>query len=227
MPKNYGQYPEFLPSLEGWDFRINLPHTRFQLARSGTGSGPAMIGVIEDAANLYEDPNATVPIVKDYGHRNNSIWMFRVSATDGQIYAKILPSRRDVNGSVTENVRSLTTGWIRVGPPGGRRYKDEAPAAVAIGKGLGSATIYIVARAETDNGLYMSKHVVSTTSFVSWPESWTKRSTESLRSRRGRQPQARGSTYGCSILPMAPGMAACQPVPRRSGGRSLSGMVLC
>ena len=199
-----------------------------------------MIGVIEDAANLYQDPNATVPIVKDYGHRNNSIWMFRVSATDGQIYAKILPSRRDVNGSATENVRSLTTGWIRVGPPGGRRYKDEAPAAVVIGRGLGSATIYIVARAETDNGLYMSKHVVSTTSFVSWPEAWTpvgvtsvvcrrlpKRSTESSPSRRGRQHQARGSTYGCSILPMAPGMAACQPAPRRSGGRSSSGMVLC
>ena len=35
------------------------------------------------------------------------------------------------------------------------------------------ATIYIVARAETDNALYMSKHVVSTTSFVSWPETWT------------------------------------------------------
>ena len=173
MPKNYAQYPEFLPSLEGWDFRINLPHTRFQLARSGAGSGPAMIGVIEDAANLYEDPNATVPIVKDYGHRNNSIWMFRVSATDGQIYAKVLPSRRDVNGSATENVRRLTTGWIRVGPPGGRRYKDEAPAVVAIGKGLGMATIYIVARAESDSSLYMTKHVVATTSFVSWPEAWT------------------------------------------------------
>src|ERR671911_644994 len=83
---------------------INLPHTRFQLARGEAGSGPAMIGIIEDAANLYEDPNVTVPIVKDYGHRNNSIWMFRVSATDGQIYAKVLPSRRDVNGSATENV---------------------------------------------------------------------------------------------------------------------------
>jgi hypothetical protein len=27
MPKSYGQYPEFLPSLEGWDFQINLPYT--------------------------------------------------------------------------------------------------------------------------------------------------------------------------------------------------------
>ena len=173
MPKNYAQYPEFLPSLEGWDFRINLPHTRFQLARSQAGSGPEMIGVIEEAANLYEDPNVTVPIVKDYGHRNNSLWMFRVSASDGQIYVKVLPSRRDVNGSATENARSITDGWVRVGPAGGRRYRDEAPAAVAIGKGLGMATIYIVARAETDNALYMSKHVVSTTSFLSWPEAWT------------------------------------------------------
>ena len=133
-----------------------------------------MIGVIEDAANLYEDPNATVPIVKDYGHRNNSIWMFRVSATDGQIYAKILPepARRE-RFRHRERAQLDDRLDTRREPAGCCRYKDEAPAAVAIGKGLGSATIYIVARAETDNGLYMSKHVVSTTSFVSWPEAWT------------------------------------------------------
>ncbi len=172
MPKNFSEYPEFLPSLDGWDFRINLPHTRFRLARSGAGTGPAMVGVIEDATSLYEDPNVTLPIVKDYGHRNNSIWMFRVNQTDGQIYVKVLPSRRNPSGSATENVRSLTAGWVRVGAPGALKFRDEAPSVVALGKGLGSAAIYVVARAE-DDALYMSKHVVADTSFFSWPEPWT------------------------------------------------------
>jgi hypothetical protein len=33
IPENYDRYPEFLPFLHGWDFRINLPHTQFQHAR--------------------------------------------------------------------------------------------------------------------------------------------------------------------------------------------------
>src|SRR4029079_7963580 len=29
IAENIANYPEFLPNLHGWDFRINLPHVRF------------------------------------------------------------------------------------------------------------------------------------------------------------------------------------------------------
>src|SRR5690349_1276326 len=38
LGENIGSYSEFLPNLHGWDYRINLPHVRFQRLRSGAGS---------------------------------------------------------------------------------------------------------------------------------------------------------------------------------------------
>jgi len=178
--EDFARYPEFLPFLHGWDFRINLPHVQFQLARTGQGSSPpAMVGVEEGGA------------IATYGHVNNSIWLFQTSSQDGQIHCKILPSRRDLNGSTTENVSSLVTGWLAVGPGMGDGFGlDDKPAVAVIGKEIGVARIYVVAR-DRKGALYMTAHTVTGTEtrgppVVSaalippldvlgggWPEEWT------------------------------------------------------
>ena len=51
MPEGLGDYAaEFLPFLNGWDFRINLPHVNFQAAGVGSGSPAALVGVDEDSS---------------------------------------------------------------------------------------------------------------------------------------------------------------------------------
>jgi hypothetical protein len=52
LGEDIANYTEFLPNLHGWDFRINLPHTRFQILRHGAGTPVSMIGVIEDPGPL-------------------------------------------------------------------------------------------------------------------------------------------------------------------------------
>ncbi|HEV2058040.1 MAG TPA: hypothetical protein VGR11_01705, partial [Solirubrobacteraceae bacterium] len=82
LPESLGAYPEFLPFLRGWDFRINLPHTRLQRGLSGRGGAPTMVGVVEDAT-APADPRGTLA---KYGHTNNAIWLMRVQEADGRLY---------------------------------------------------------------------------------------------------------------------------------------------
>ncbi len=74
LPEAIGEYPEFLPFLKGWDFRINLPHTRLQRGLAGAGGPPAIAGVIEDATR----PTDVAGTLAKYGHTNNAIWLMRV-----------------------------------------------------------------------------------------------------------------------------------------------------
>jgi len=154
IPEDYARYAEFLPFLHGWDFRINLPHVQFQFARAGQGSSPpAMVGV-EEGGNITT-----------YGHVNNSIWLFQASALDGRIYCKILPSRRDLNGSTTDNIRSLVTGWFSVGSGMSEGFETERPAVAVVGKGIGVARVYVVARGRKGD-LYMTSHTVTGTETI-------------------------------------------------------------
>jgi hypothetical protein len=166
MPTSLADYPEFLPFLKGWDFRINLPHVRLQPAHTALGSAATMVGVVEGGS----DVNAGT--FEAYGHTNNAIWLFRVAQSDGQAYYKVLPSRRGLATSEVENVLSLTADWKRVGPMGGPRLRMERLAAAVIGEGLGKTTIYLVARGE-DNKLYFTSRRIDSTSTSSWPISWT------------------------------------------------------
>jgi hypothetical protein len=160
LPESLGAYPEFLPFLTGWDFRINLPHIRLQRGLQGAGGPPAMAGVVEDAT---APSNASGTLAK-YGHTNNTIWLMRVQEADRRLYVKALPSRRDGTGSATENVTSLTAGWTRAGGPGAPGLRVEKPAAAVVGAGIGSATIVIVARRESDAAvLFTERRMTSTT----------------------------------------------------------------
>src|SRR5215212_1249002 len=47
IPDDFASYPEFLPNLRGWDFRINLPYVRYKLANRGSASPVSMLGVVE------------------------------------------------------------------------------------------------------------------------------------------------------------------------------------
>lgn len=154
LPEDIGRYPEFLPLLRGWDFRINLPHTQFQHARAHSGGAAAtMVGVQESNATLAAQTLA------DYGHVNNSIWVFQVDPASGRLNAKVLPSRRDENGRATKNIASLLGGWLKVGS-GKPVFSVERPAVAVIGQGLGVARIYVVAR-DQSGGLHMTSHTVA------------------------------------------------------------------
>ena len=176
MPRLFAQYPEFshlaasgvVPNLNGWDFRINLPQTRFQLAQTEPGGEPVMVGVVEDPSPIQ---NADGTLM-DYGHRNNAIWMFRVLERSAQAFFKVLPSRRDLQSSATENVRSLVNGWTGIGWRGDPRLKREKIGAAVLGEGLGQATIVLVARREDDE-LVFSRHGVVNTDDSSWSGQWT------------------------------------------------------
>jgi len=164
IPERLGDYPEFLPFLRGWDFRINLPHVSFQAAGTGTGSETVLAGVDEDGTSPTADDGTLVR----YGHRNNSLWMLRVANADRRLHAKQLPSRRDPGGSSPENVSSLTAGWSVLGT---ERLRLEKPAATVIGQGLGSTTLYVAARRDGDDVLLFTRRAIASTSSV-LPGSW-------------------------------------------------------
>lgn len=161
IPRKYALYPEILPNLEGWDFRINLPHVRFQRMRSGHGSVPTMVGVIEGTP-----ADGTLAA---YGHISNSIWIFQVFESDRIVHFKVLPSRRDLPSNTIENVISLESGW---NPIGETAFLRERIGAAVVGTGRGTATVYLAARAE--NGiLHFNRQVVAPQSGTSWPNAWT------------------------------------------------------
>jgi hypothetical protein len=165
IPDDFSTYPEFLPNLRGWDFRINLPYVRYKLASQGSIAPVSMVGVVEGPSN--------VDTITAYGHRNNSIWLFQVDA-NGHVLYKILPSSRNLNGPGTRNVRSLTAGWKQVGSapsPSTPPFAAEAIAAAVVGEGIGTARIFVVARAAT-GALYINKLLVNNEDPV-WPGSWT------------------------------------------------------
>ena len=135
IPDDFSRYPEFLPNLRGWDFRINLPYVRYQLASRGSIAPVSMVGIVEGPLN--------VDTINAYGHRNNSIWLFQVDAS-GRVLYKILPSSRNLNGSGTRNVLSLTAGWKPVGSPPSPStppFAAEAITATVVGEGIGTARI--------------------------------------------------------------------------------------
>lgn len=169
IPEALGSYPEFLPNLRGWDFRVNLPHVRYQLTRSGFGSPIAMTGVVEDARAIYR---TDLPLqFVDYGHRNNAIWLFRADGADGQIYFSTLPSRVDLQTGRPQNASTLTGGWIRTSLGTGRGFRRERLGVAVVGKGVGVARIHVVAWGH-DGRLYHTHRLVDSTSITTWTAPW-------------------------------------------------------
>jgi FG-GAP-like repeat len=172
IPIDYNTAPEYLPLMHGWDFRINLPHVRFQLARPDFGSALAMVGVVEDATPLHESSDPKVPsTLTDYGHQDNTIWLFRTDKVDGKIRFKALPSRRGSSSAGPQNVASLTGDWRTAGGNEAPTFRDEPSAVAVIGEGIGNATIYLVAR-DRANKLHFTRRSIVDTGTTTWPESW-------------------------------------------------------
>jgi hypothetical protein len=169
IPTLLANIPEFLPNLNGWDFRINLPHVQFQFIRNGLGSPMAMAGVIEDPSPLYRTDRPFE--FADYGHRNNSIWLFRVDAADGQLYFSLLPSRFDRAANRTENVTTLTGAWFRAGSAPGRGFRLERLGVAVAGKGIGTARVHVVAWGQ-DGRLYHSQRLVDQANITQWTTPW-------------------------------------------------------
>src|SRR5205085_1475394 len=108
--------------------------------RALTGAAaPAIVGVIDDGS-----PTGAQTLI-DYGHINNSLWIFQTDPGDGHIRAKVLPSRRDLAGSTTENVQSMTDNWFVVGFSS-PTFTNERPAVAVLGQGINTARVYVVAR---------------------------------------------------------------------------------
>jgi hypothetical protein len=170
MRETADDYPEQRPFLDGWDFRINLPQVRFQLASPGAGSGPTIAGVIE-ATESAESPDGTLlPSEGGYGHRNNSLWLFRTRAAQRRAFFKLLPSRRSYGSATTTNVRSLTSGWVRVGPAASPTLAVERPSVAVLGEGVPGTTVYVVAR-DADGELHFTRHAVTSLA-PAWPDRW-------------------------------------------------------
>ena len=141
----YGDYDH--PNLRGWDFRINLPHVRFQPLYQHAVGGVTLAGVIE------EKGAAAASALEKYHHVDNAIWALAVG-TDGVLRVKRLPSRRRQDDSGLErNVRSLSTGWEVASPSGVGVLVQEAPAVYVEGVGLGDARIHVAVR--TGDGLIL------------------------------------------------------------------------
>jgi hypothetical protein len=169
IPESLSGYPEFLPNLNGWDFRINLPHVRYQVVRAQLGSPVAMAGVVEDPSPLYREDNPLQFV--DYGHRNNAIWLFRTDAADGQVYFTLIPSRVDQTTGRPENVMTLTGAWRRAGSAPGRGFRRTPLAVAVIGKGIGTARVHVVAWGQ-DGRLYHSERLVDATAITQWSTPW-------------------------------------------------------
>lgn len=165
LGENIGTYTEFLPNLHGWDFRINLPHVRFQRLRTGAGTPVSMVGVIEDPTPL-ELP-AVLPS-GETGHRSNSIWLFRIEGS--RVFFSQLPSRRDASNRI-ENTVSLTNGWFRVGDANAPNFQSFRIAAAVVGRGLKASRIHVVA-VDNSFGLWHNSISVDRTNITTWTTPW-------------------------------------------------------
>ena len=165
IPDDFTSYPEFLPNLQGWDFRINLPYVRYKLANRGSSSPVSMLGVVEGPS--------TTDTVGLYGHRNNSIWLFQVDANEACNTRRFRAPATSTDPA-TRNVRSLTAGWKVVGSPSPQPlvFSSEAIASAVAGEGVGVAKIFLVARAP-DGRLYMNQLLVNGDEAPAWPGAWT------------------------------------------------------
>lgn len=180
IPESLANYPEFLPNLHGWDFRINLPHVRFQTMRPGLGSAISMAGVVEDPGPIYKPspvkplpilkPSVNVPELIDYAHRDNSIWLFRTDAS-GNVFYTELPSRRNRQTGVVENAVTLTGAWFRVGPAASPLFTADRIATAVVGRGLGNTTIHLVALGR-DSRLHHTRLAIKGTHITAWPAVW-------------------------------------------------------
>lgn len=165
--ENIASYTEFLPNLRGWDFRINLPHVRFQRLRNGAGSPITMVGVIEDPKPLQLHQSILGPT--EYGHRSNSIWLFRQEGN--RVFFSQLPSHRDLSSSRVENTVSLASAWPPIGDTNAPNFQSFRIAAAVAGRGLNLSTVHVVA---VDNafGLWHNRILVDRTNISSWPSRW-------------------------------------------------------
>lgn len=174
-------YPEFLPNLRGWDFRINLPHVRFLPLRNGRGSPVTMVGVIEDPVRMDLPTKVpTTPRKPEYGHRSNAIWMFREEG--GKILFSQMPSRRVTDSTMVVNTSRLDNAWNGVGggaDAGG--FRTHRIAAAVLGRGTGKSTVHIVA-VDLSNRLWHNQMPVSQGSVTSWPGAWQSLGAASLAS---------------------------------------------
>jgi hypothetical protein len=168
IPPSFSRYPEVLPNLQGWDYRINLPYVRFQVSDLGVGGPTAMVGVIEDASPMVYEGGSNL-VSTDSGHRNNSIWLFRLKENTGFVQYKVLPSRRD--GARPENIASLVNDWRRVGPSGGLNLTPRPVSAHVIGRGLGSARIFLFIR-DDDGSIHWTSRLMSDANTSTWPNPW-------------------------------------------------------
>ncbi len=159
-----GYASEDRPNLAGWDYRINVPYVRLNPTYFRNRSAAAMVGVVEDTTHAAETLDQSL-------HVNNAIWLFSVDA-GGVLRFKVLPSRRSATSSAVENVSSLSADWYPVGPAG-TLFKVEKPSAVVLGQGIGTATIYAVARA-TDGRLLLTSRRVDSPSITTWPTPWVR-----------------------------------------------------
>ena len=176
VSEDLSEYPEFLPDLHGWDFRINLPYVKFQRLRPGTGSAITMAGVIEDPGPLYKPhdsgptfpPRPFVPELIDYAHRSNAIWLFR--ADSNKVFFELLPSRVDRTTGAVTNVTTLTGAWHQVGSGAPDRFYAARPAVAVVGRGIGVATVHVVAMAP--DGFYYTKRAVDKADIRDWNSPW-------------------------------------------------------
>ena len=166
LGENIASYTEFLPNLHGWDFRINLPHVRFQRLRRSAGSPVSLVGVVEDPTPMDLPPSGPGT---EYGHRSNSIWLFRQE--DRRVLFSQLPSRRDMVSNRVENSVSLTNNWFPIGGANAPNFQSHRIAAAVTGRGLNATTVHVVA---VDNafGLWHNRILVDRTNITSWSSAW-------------------------------------------------------
>lgn len=167
-PPAYHRHPEVFPNLEGWDYRINLPYVRFQVSDLGVGGPTAMVGVVEDPSAIRYTTGSQISSM-DSGHRDNSIWLFRLKQNTGFVQYKVLPSRRF--GAQPENIASLTNGWAPVGSLTGPRWTPRPISAHVIGKGFGTARIYLFIRND-DGSLHWTSRLISGRDTSTWTNAW-------------------------------------------------------
>ena len=166
-PQSPTSFSEFLPNLRGWDFRINFPEVSFRRLRNGPGSPVSMVGVVEDPTPM--DLRPASPGRLEYGHRSNSIWLFRQER--GRVLFSQLPSRRDFASNRVENTVGLSNSWFPIGDVNAHTFQSHRIAVAVSGRGLNATTVHVVA-VDSAFKLWHNSILVDQTNIASWSSPW-------------------------------------------------------
>ncbi len=212
IPERLADYPEFLPFLTGWDFRVlnlppcELPGGRYRYRIRG-GASPVSTRTGRRRQGQRDVGSVRPPEQRSLDAQGRGVRPAPLRETTAEpAPTRAAPRRRTSPRS--------PAGWSVLGT---ERFRLERPVATVIGQGLGSTTLFVAARRDGDDVLLFTRRPIASTSST-LPGAWESLAAASPVDPRSRlHSGVRSPSHGGSPIRTRSRYASTRPRPRARG----------